>query len=151
MNTILQYPHPLLRMKCLPVHDFGDARYIAARMRAAVKEPWQKKLIGLAANQVGVLRRVIIVLQGSQWITLVNPVIVRAEGEQTTREGCMSVDFGGTTRVRTRPAFIQVEYQDEHGNACRRKAKGIHAAAIAHEIEHLDGKLFTDPPGEQAA
>jgi peptide deformylase len=142
--NILQYPHPLLREICAPVTDFSEVAHIGGQMMAAVNAPFQAKCLGLAANQVGILKRVIIVHQGTAWITLVNPVIVRASGVQTIRDGCMSFDFGRTFKPRTRPAFLQVEYQDVTGAACRRKAKGLHAAAIAHEVEHLDGKMFFD-------
>lgn len=144
MISILQYPHPLLRMTCDPVFDFGEVPEIVRVMRAAINRPMQAKCLGLAANQVGILKRVIVVDQGGQWITLVNPVIVERSGEQTVRDGCMSVDFGKSFRMRTRPAFIRVEYFDEHGNECRRKAKGLNAAVICHECDHLDGVLFID-------
>lgn len=85
--------------------------------------------------------------QGGQWVTLVNPVITEREGQQRLREGCMSVNFGDTLHTRTRPAFIRVMYQDERGNHCRRKAKGINAAVIDHECDHLDGVLLVDTVG----
>jgi peptide deformylase len=73
-SPILQYPHPVLRMKCSPVVDFGEVRAIVGRMVAAVNTPFlPRKAIGLAANQVGITKRVIIVLQGGQWVTMVNP------------------------------------------------------------------------------
>lgn len=151
LPTILQAPHPLLRTKCTEVTDFPMAAVIADKLRMAATSPLHvAKAIGLAANQIGITKRVIIVLQGGQWLTLVNPRIVRSEGEQTLRDGCMSVGYGAVFKVRTRPAFIQVEYQDENGVPQRRKAKGINAACIAHEIDHLDGILFTDEPAVAA-
>jgi peptide deformylase len=146
MRPILQHPHPSLRMKCSPVSDFGEVKVIVGVMHAAINQPFQAKCLGLAANQVGILKRVIVVEQGGQWITMVNPVITDQQGQQTISDGCMSVDYGRTFRRRTRPKFIRVEYFDEQGNHCRRKAKGINAAVIAHECDHLDGILFIDEP-----
>lgn len=149
---ILQDNDPSLRLKCFEVTDFGLAREFIKEMIAAVNErPWTRKPLGLAANQIGIRHRIIIVNQGGPWIAMINPVIVRAEGEQSLREGCLSIGFGHQFLLRTRPAFIQVEYQDEKGEPCRRKAKGLNAAVICHEVDHLDGILMTDKPAAAAA
>lgn len=148
---ILQHPHPALRQVCVTVAHFDSGLAdLIDDMKAAATAPWKAKCIGLAANQIGVAKRVIIVEQGGQWIAMVNPEIVRSSGVQTVRDGCMSVDYGMTRHGRTRPAFVQVTYQDERGNECRRKAKGLNAAVIAHEIDHLNGKLFIDELTEAA-
>jgi peptide deformylase len=147
---ILQHPEPTLRSVSLPVTDFSEVPEIVAQMHAALTNSALPPCIGLAAVQIGILKRVVIVKQGTQWITLVNPVITDIGGEQSVRDGCMSVDFGSTFRQRTRPAFIRIRYQDELGNEQRRKAKGIHAAAIAHELDHLEGVLFLDALQEVA-
>lgn len=141
---ILQYPDPILRQVCTPVDSFdGYLVWIVNTMRRAIDES-RVKLLGLAANQIGETKRVIVVVQGGQQIAMVNPVIVLATGIQTIRDGCASVKFGTDFRARTRPRFVTVEYRDVHGTPQRRRANGMHAAAIAHEVEHLDGKMFFD-------
>lgn len=141
---ILQDPHPLLRTVCTGVDNF-DAwlLYLIGQMKLAMEHP-TVKCIGLAANQIGETKRVIVVEQGGQKIALVNPVITFSTGIQTVKDGCMSVKGGTYFRTRTRPRLIGVEYQDETGTGRRRRAEGQNAAAICHEVEHLDGKLFTD-------
>ena len=99
---------------------------------------------GLAAPQVGVLRRVCVVLdEGSEeYIELVNPEIVSASGEQTGLEGCLSVP--GKWGIVTRPNVVRVQAQDRYGSPFQVEAEGLTARAFCHEIEHLDGHLFVE-------
>lgn len=148
---ILQHPHPTLRKVCLPVEHFDTALlYMVGQMKLAITES-PVEALGLAANQIGELKRVIVVVQGDQHVVMVNPCITMSAGLQTVRDGCLSVQGGRYFRARTRPRFIAVEYQDLQGHKHRRKAQGLHAAAIAHEIDHLDGKIFTDGLDVEAA
>lgn len=100
---------------------------------------------GLAAPQVGILRRVVIVLDeddGEKLLELVNPVILRAEGEQFDYEGCLSVpDLYGKVH---RPNLVTIRAQDRDGNFFEMTREGNVARAFCHEIEHLDGHLFTE-------
>jgi len=100
------------------------------------------KGIGLAANQVGVARRVAVVAADNERIALVNPVIVSAEGKAREEEGCLSIPdaYGEVTRAER----IVVEALDRDGTPFRREADGLLARAIQHEIDHLDGILFVD-------
>lgn len=102
--------------------------------------------IGLAAPQVGVLKRVIVIDLGEEGdgkvYKLVNPVIVKSKGEQICREGCLSVpDVLGDV---TRPKNVTVEALDEFGKKIVIKAKDLLAIVLSHEIDHLDGVLFVD-------
>ena len=99
---------------------------------------------GLAAPQVGVLRRVCVVLdEGSEeFIELVNPEIVAQSGEQTGLEGCLSVP--GKWGIVTRPEVVRVRAQDRYGDWFEVEGEGLTARAFCHEIEHLDGHLFTE-------
>ena len=99
---------------------------------------------GLAAPQVGVLRRVCVVLdEGSEeFIELVNPEIVAQSGEQTGLEGCLSVP--GKWGIVTRPDVVRVRAQDRYGDWFEVEGEGLTARAFCHEIEHLDGHLFTE-------
>ena len=99
---------------------------------------------GLAAPQVGVLRRVCVVLdEGSEeFIELVNPEIVAQSGEQTGLEGCLSVP--GKWGIVTRPVVVRVRAQDRYGDWFEVEGEGLTARAFCHEIEHLDGHLFVE-------
>lgn len=102
--------------------------------------------IGLAAPQVGVLKRAIVVDLGEEGdgkvYKLVNPVITKAKGEQVCREGCLSVP--GVLGDVTRPKEVTVEALDENGKKVVIKAKDLFAIVLCHEIDHLDGVLFVD-------
>jgi peptide deformylase len=100
------------------------------------------KGIGLAANQVGVPRRVAVVdVEGDRFV-LINPMIIETEGRATAEEGCLSIPeiYGDVTR----PERVVVEALDQSGNQYRKEASGLKARAIQHEIDHLDGILFLD-------
>lgn len=100
--------------------------------------------IGLAAVQVGILRRIFIVdiEEDGGLQVFVNPKIVATEGEQCSMEGCLSVpDYWGDVK---RPAKIRVEAQDRYGEPFTLEAEGLRATCICHENDHLDGVLFTD-------
>ena len=106
--------------------------------------------VGLAAPQVGVLRRAVLVLDTSrtdlppeeQIIELVNPIITERQGEQTGPEGCLSVP--GVFGVVTRPMVVTVQAQDRFGKQFSVTGTGLTARAFCHEIDHLEGHLFTD-------
>lgn len=100
--------------------------------------------VGLAAPQVGILKRLIVIdlyEEGTQFI-LINPVIVKTKGEQICQEGCLSFpsQFGKVKR----PKEVEVVALDLDGNKVRVKGKDLLAQALSHEIDHLDGKLFID-------
>ena len=98
--------------------------------------------VGLAANQVGVARRVAIVNAEGQTITMINPRIVEADGREVKEEGCLSIPevYGEVTR----PGRVVLEALNEDGAPYRLDADGLVARAIQHEIDHLDGILFID-------
>ena len=98
--------------------------------------------VGLAAVQVGILRRVVIVDCGDGLVELVNPRIVGQSGHQEEAEGCLS--FPGEYAVTQRPNSVIVEAQDRFGKAFKIKGEGLKARAFCHEIDHLDGIVFTD-------
>ena len=100
--------------------------------------------VGLAGPQVGILKRIIVIdlyEEGTQFI-LINPVIIKTKGEQVCDEGCLSFpnQFGKVIR----PKEIEIVALDLNGRKVRVKGKDLLAQALAHEIDHLDGKLFTD-------
>lgn len=104
--------------------------------------------VGLAAPQVGVLRRAVIVLETNveeeedeYYIELINPEIIETEGEQTGAEGCLSVpnDYG----IVTRPEYVKVRAQDRDGEFFEVEGEGLTARCFCHEIDHLEGIIFT--------
>lgn len=97
---------------------------------------------GLAAPQVGVLRRVAVVATQDGIVELINPEIVETEGEQEGLEGCLS--FPGIYGIVTRPAKVTVKAQDRHGETFTVTGEGIVARAFCHETDHLNGVVFTE-------
>ena len=142
---ILKYPHPVLAQKAAPITEITpEIRQLAADMAEAM---YGNQGVGLAAPQVGrSLRLVVIDLSGpgkrEGLITLVNPVITAASGQQDDEEGCLSVrDY--RTNVR-RAANVTVTAQDLDGKAMEIEADALFAVCLQHEIDHLDGVLFID-------
>lgn len=98
--------------------------------------------LGLAAVQVGVLRRLVTIDVGNGLIKLINPVIVDKEGEEIKREGCLSVpEIHGMVK---RPISVTVKALNEDGEEITIEATGLYKKALCHELDHLDGILFTD-------
>ncbi len=98
--------------------------------------------VGLAAPQVGVLKKVVVVDIGDGLIELINPVITYKKGEQTGPEGCLSVP--GKTGTVARPEKIKVRAKNRHGEEINIDAEGLLAVALCHEIDHLSGTLYID-------
>ena len=99
--------------------------------------------VGLAAPQVGILRRAVVVMNDEEEILeLINPEIIDAEGEQTGPEGCLSIP--GKTGMVTRPEFVRVRAQDRDGNWFEAEGYDLTARCFCHELEHLDGHLYTE-------
>ncbi|NMD38137.1 MAG: peptide deformylase [Christensenellaceae bacterium] len=104
----------------------------------------QKEGVGLAAPQVGILRRVAVIdiNDGEGLRELINPVIMNEEGEQQGQEGCLSVP--GRAGLVTRPQKLTVKAKDRHGKEFKLEAEGFLARAICHEYDHLNGRLYVD-------
>ena len=99
--------------------------------------------VGLAAPQVGVLRRVVIVeLEDIGVVELINPVITKTSGHQEDVEGCLS--YPGEYGITNRPMNVTVEALDLAGKKVKYSVSGLSARAVCHEVDHLDGKLFID-------
>ena len=132
-----------LRKHCKPQEKF-DKR-LATLLNDMAETMYKAEGVGLAAPQVGILRRAAVVditEDHSGLMELVNPEIVEREGEQTGREGCLSVP--GRQGVVTRPMKVKVRYQDRNGDLYELKTEGFEARAICHELDHLDGRLYID-------
>ena len=142
LRKIVEVGEPCLAKVCRPVTAFNS------RLHALLDDMTETLAevggAGLAAPQVGILRRAVIVLdeESETYLELVNPEIVKAEGEQTGLEGCLSVP--GKWGIVTRPAVVRVRAQDRYGDWFEAEAEGMTARCFCHELEHLDGHLYTE-------
>ena len=98
--------------------------------------------VGLAAPQVGILKRIVVIDVGEGPIVLINPEILETDGEQTGDEGCLSVP--GMAGQVTRPNYVKVKALDVNMNEQIYEGEGLLARAFCHEIDHLDGKMYTE-------
>ena len=140
IRNIIQTGDPTLRKKSFEVTDFGEKTH-------QLLDDMKDTLIladgaGLAAPQVGVLRRIFIVSAEGQYYECVNPKIISQSGEQVGEEGCLSVR--GKFGTVKRPMKVTVKAQDRYGKPFTVKASGFLARAFCHENDHLDGILYID-------
>ena len=144
LRKILTQGESSLEKVCRPVERFDRRLHILLDdMKETLAEA---NGVGLAAPQVGILRRAVIVVdEQDQMIELVNPVIIRQEGEQDGLEGCLSVP-GMYGKVK-RPNYVIVRAQDRDGNPFEVSGEGIVSRCFCHETEHLDGHLFVEHTG----
>ena len=130
----------ILYKKCKAVVKFDEKLHI---LLDDMYETMQSRDgVGLAAPQVGILKRAVVIDVGDGKIELINPEIVEESGEQTGSEGCLSVP--GVFGEVTRPNVVTVKAQDRDGKWFKITGKELLARAFCHEIEHLDGKLLLD-------
>jgi peptide deformylase len=145
IREIVTYGHPALHHPAEPVEKIDDS--VHELLHDMVETMLAAPGVGLAAPQIGVGLRVIVVdlsvgEDPSQLIQLVNPEIVEAEGQQKEEEGCLSVPgYGGHT---IRPARVTVRGLDPSGEAKTYTGTGLLARAFSHEIDHIEGRLFVD-------
>ena len=131
---------PILKKISRPVDKFDERLYILLDdMRDTMH---QADGCGLAAVQVGVLKRVVVVDVGDGLIELINPEIIEQSGEQYEVEGCLSLP--GKNGITRRPMKVKVKAQNREGKWCHYTGEGLKARAFCHEIDHLDGHLYTE-------
>lgn len=141
--NILRFPDPLLRNQAKPVEKVDNS--LRELIDDMLETMYQAPGIGLAATQVNDLRRVVVIDisdEHDQPLCLINPEILRKEGEEETDEGCLSVP--GIYEKVTRAEHIWVRALNREGESVEMEADGLLAVCIQHEIDHLDGKLFVD-------
>lgn len=145
---ILRDDNPLLRQMSQPIEaaDLPEMRKLSHDMIATMIA---NRGIGLAAPQVGKLVRLIVLNQGKHSIALPNPVIVDKGGSQCRPEGCLSVPRYKWGRCVPRALWVRLEFMGPDGSTQSLKLSGIFAAAAQHEIDHLNGVLFTDLAGPE--
>lgn len=140
IRQIRYYDDPLLRKTSREVTEINDR--IKILIEDMVETMYDNEGVGLAAPQVGVLRRVVVIDIGEGVLKLINPEIIYEEGANIDVEGCLSVP----NRIGTvkRPETVKVKYLDELGEEKTIEGTGLLAKALCHEIDHLDGILFID-------
>lgn len=130
----------ILKKVCRSQLQFDDR--LAQTLDDMAETMYHADGVGLAAPQIGVLRRYCVVDVGDGLIELVNPVITKQEGEQSGEEGCLSLP--GKYEPVKRPMRVTVHGQDRNGRPIELEAEGLKARALCHEIDHLNGILFID-------
>lgn len=140
---VLHYPDPRLRVTAEPVPEVTDP--IRELIDDMLETMYDAPGIGLAAPQVDVAKRIIVVditEERNKPLALVNPEIIQREGHEQMEEGCLSVP--GVYEVVERAERIRVQGLDRDGKALDLEARGLLSVCIQHEVDHLDGKLFVD-------
>ena len=140
LRKILTDKEPSLHKVCRPVEKFdGKLHKLLDDM---VETMLDAHGVGLAAPQVGILRRIVVVNTGEEVLELVNPTLLETDGEQMGAEGCLSVP--GKYGLVKRPYYAKVRAQDRDGNWYEAEGEELIARCFCHELDHLDGILYTE-------
>ncbi len=147
LRNIVEKGERCLEKRCRPVINFDERLHILLDDMGDTLI--QSGGVGLAAPQVGILRRAVLVLEtnvaegeAEYVIELINPEIIESSGEQTGPEGCLSVP--GVFGLVTRPDYVKVRAQDRFGEFFEVEGTGLTARCFCHELDHLEGRLFVD-------
>ena len=138
LRSIKTKEDPILYKKCRTVEKFDEK--LSTLIDDMFDTMSHEDGVGLAAPQIGILKRVAVINVGDGKIELVNPVIIETSGTQMEKEGCLS--FPGEFAVTIRPMFVAVEARNRKGEIVRYSGEGLKARAFCHEIDHLDGIIF---------
>lgn len=140
LRKILTDKDPALHKVCRPVEKFdGRLHKLLDDMKETLIDA---NGVGLAAPQVGILRRVVLVDTGEEVLELINPSLLETSGEQVGAEGCLSVP--GKYGLVKRPNYAKVRAQDRDGNWFEAEGEELIARCFCHELDHLDGILYTE-------
>ena len=140
IRNIVKDGDPVLTKRCRPVEQFDDR--LGQLIDDMIETLKKAKGVGLAAPQVGILRRVVIVDTGEEILELVNPTIIETSGEQEGPEGCLSVP--GKYGLVKRPYIAKVRAQDRYGEWFEAEGEELIARCFCHELDHLDGIVYTE-------
>jgi len=145
LRNIVKVGDPILDKKSRTVEKFDEK--LSMLIDDMLETMYKENGVGLAAVQVGMLKRVVVIDVGDGPMELVNPEITLAEGEQREQEGCLSLPGKYGTTVR--PMKVQVKAQNREGKWQVFTGEGLKARAFCHELDHLDGVLFTSKVNER--
>lgn len=139
-RTIRLSTDEILRKKCKPVKEITPN--IITLLDDMSETMYDANGVGLAAPQVGILRRIVVIDIGEGLLELINPEILETSGTQTGNEGCLSVP--GKSGSVTRPNYVKIKAMNREGEEFELEATELLARAVCHELDHLDGKLYID-------
>lgn len=140
LRTIRIQGDPVLEKKCRKVVEVTPK--ISELVNDMLETMYEANGVGLAAPQVGILRRVVVIDIGDGPLVMINPVLLEASGEQTGNEGCLSLP--GKTGPVTRPNFVRARAFDEDMEEFEIEGTELLARAICHELDHLEGHMYTE-------
>lgn len=140
IRNIVKEGDEILRKKCRPVEKFDQ--HLWTLLDDMAETMHKAGGVGLAAPQVGIIRRAVVIDVGDGVIELINPKIIMKAGEQVTAEGCLSCP--GEYGITSRPMYVTVKAQDRYGNEFTKEGKELLAKAFCHELDHLEGIIFKD-------
>ena len=130
----------VLNKECRPITEMNEKLEIL--IEDMLDTMYEANGVGLAAPQVGILKRLVVIDVGEGPIVMINPRFVATDGEQTGDEGCLSVP--GKAGCVTRPNYVVARFFDEEMNECEIEGEELLARAICHEFDHLDGHLYVE-------
>ena len=140
LRRILTVEEPCLHKVCRPVTKFD--RKLGELLDDMAETLVDANGVGLAAPQIGILRRIVVIDTGEELVELVNPEILEVSGEQDGMEGCLSVP--GEYWMVKRPDFVRAKAQDRDGAWFEIEGEGLIARCLCHECDHLDGHIYTE-------
>lgn len=140
LRTIRIQGDPVLEKKCREITEITPK--IEDLIDDMIETMYEANGVGLAAPQVGILKRVVVIDVGDGPIVMINPVILETDGEQTGSEGCLSLP--GKAGIVTRPNYVKARAFDENMEEFEIEGTELLARAICHEIDHLDGHMYTE-------
>ena len=144
LRIIRDYTDPLLRKKSKPVKKFDNKLHML--LDDMLETMKSVNGMGLAAPQVGVLKRAVIIEYEDSLIELINPEVVETNGIQSRTEACLSVP--GKNGLVERPAYVKIKAQNRNSDEFYTEGEELLAVALSHELDHLDGVLYTDKATE---
>lgn len=131
---------PILEKPCRPVTEVTER--IRTLIDDMLETMYEHDGVGLAAPQVGVLKRIVVIDVGEGPVVMINPEIIETSGEQTGAEGCLSLP--GKYGTVTRPNYVKAKFYDENMDEYEIEGEELLARAICHELDHLDGHMYTE-------
>lgn len=140
LRQIVKEGDSILRKKCRTVTEFNKKLWdLLDDMKETLAEA---KGVGLAAPQVGILKRVVVIDLGDGPVEMINPEIVERRGEREGMEGCLSIP--GKWGICKRPEYVRVQFRDREGDLYEMEGEELFAVCVCHETDHLEGILYTD-------
>jgi len=138
--NIITIGDPILRQKAIQVKRFDDR--LANLLDNMTETMYKNDGVGLAAPQIGISKRIVVIDTGDRLLELVNPEVIEKKGSQIGPEGCLSIpgEYGDVERAQ----WAKIQAQDRKGNTFTLEGEGLLARAFQHEIDHLNGILFID-------